>query len=108
MTEKKTFEIQLSTEESETVERAYFEAFSFEQLMGTLCKSLVNEDGNPKSDKAKEMLLFYAEPCRIAQGKLAIAQRMAIAKHIPNISSFDHWDSKFNFEDEKVVVNAYE
>ena len=54
------------------------------------------------------MLLFYAEPCRIAQGKLAIAQRMAIAKHIPNISSFDHWDSKFNFEDEKVVVNAYE
>ena len=50
MTEKKTFEIQLSTEESETVERAYFEAFSFEQLMGTLCQNLVDEDGNSKSD----------------------------------------------------------
>lgn len=42
--------IKLTTEESEAVERAYYEASSFEALMAVLCRQL-NADANPETAK---------------------------------------------------------
>ncbi|MGN0706564.1 MAG: hypothetical protein ACI4JC_01010 [Faecalibacterium sp.] len=102
--EKETFDFRITTEESETVERAYFEARSFEALMNILCRNLVAEN----SDKAKEVLMFYSEPCRRAQEKLALAQRMVVSKYIPSISKFSKWEANFNFEDERMTIHAYQ
>ena len=41
--------IKLTTAESEAVERAYYEASSFEALMAVLCRQL-NADANRKGD----------------------------------------------------------
>ena len=52
--------IKLTTAESEAVERAYYEASSFEALMAVLCRQL-NVDANPETAK---VIRHYAELCR--------------------------------------------
>lgn len=70
--------IKLTTEESEAVERAYYEASSFEALMAVLCRQL-NADANSETAK---VIHHYAELCRAAQMKLKMAQEMVLSRHL--------------------------
>ena len=89
--------IKLTTAESEAVERAYYEASSFEALMAVLCRQL-NADANPETAK---VIRHYAELCRAAQMKLKMAQDAVVAKYIDlNDSAFDRY--LFDFSREEV------
>ena len=70
--------IKLTTEESEAVERAYYEASSFEALMAVLCRQL-NADANPETAK---VIRHYAELCRAAQMKLKMVQEMVLSRYL--------------------------
>lgn len=91
--------IKLTTAESEAVERAYYEASSFEALMAVLCRQL-NADANPETTK---VIRHYAELCRAAQMKLKMVQEMVISRYL------DHQTSagvqyRFDFVREEVVL----
>ena len=91
--------IKLTTAESEAVERAYYEASSFEALMAVLCRQL-NADANPETAK---VIRHYAELCRAAQMKLKMVQEMVISRYL------DHQTSagvqyRFDFVREEVVL----
>ena len=89
--------IKLTTAESEAVERAYYEASSFEALMAVLCRQL-NADANSETAK---VIHHYAELCRAAQMKLKMAQDAVVAKYIDlNDSAFDRY--LFDFSREEV------
>ena len=94
-----TDNIKLTTEESEAVERAYYEASSFEALMAVLCRQL-NADANPETAK---VIRHYAELCRAAQMKLKMVQEMVLSRYL------DHQTSagvqyRFDFVREEVVL----
>ena len=91
--------IKLTTEESEAVERAYYEASSFEALMAVLCRQL-NADANPETAK---VIRHYAELCRAAQMKLKMAQEMVLSWHLdPQTSAGVQY--RFDFVREEVVL----
>lgn len=97
--EKNMKAIKLTTAESEAVERAYYEASSFEALMAVLCRQL-NADANPETAK---VIRHYAELCRAAQMKLKMVQEMVISRYL------DHQTSagvqyRFDFVREEVVL----
>ena len=58
--------IALKPEESETLERAFYEADSYERLISVLGRHLNAE----ASADAKDIIMHYAEPCRASQMKL--------------------------------------
>lgn len=91
--------IKLTTAESEAVERAYYEASSFEALMAVLCRQL-NADANSETAK---VIHHYAELCRAAQMKLKMAQEMVLSRHLdPQTSAGVQY--RFDFAREEVVL----
>lgn len=91
--------IKLTTAESEVVERAYYEASSFEALMAVLCRQL-NVDANPETAK---VIRHYAELCRAAQMKLKMAQEMVLSRYLdPQTSAGVQY--RFDFVREEVVL----
>ena len=62
--------IALKPEESETLERAFYEADSYERLISVLGRHLNAE----ASADAKDIIMHYAEPCRASQMKLKMVQ----------------------------------
>lgn len=70
--------VELTTIESETVERAFYEAQSYESLMPVLSRQL-NANANPETTK---ILMHYAELCRAAQMKLKMAQDTVVSRYI--------------------------
>lgn len=68
--------IKITTAESETVERAYYEAQSYEDIMSILSRLL--KDGNEQTDKA---LRHYTDLCRLARMKLRLAQNMVLTRY---------------------------
>lgn len=91
--------IKLTTAESETVERAYYEASSFESLIAVLCRQL-NADANPATEK---MIRHYAELCRVAQMKLKMAQEMVLSRHL-DLQASVSVQYRFDFAREEVVL----
>ena len=80
--------IKLTTAESEAVERAYYEASSFEALMAVLCRQL-NVDANPETAK---VIRHYAELCRAALSRYLDPQTSADVQY------------RFDFVREEVVL----
>lgn len=70
--------VELTTIESETVERAFYEAQSYESLMAVLSRQL-NANANPETTK---ILMHYAELCRAAQMKLKMAQDTVVSRYM--------------------------
>lgn len=70
--------VELTTIESETVERAFYEAQSYESLMAVLSRQL-NANANPETT---EILMHYAELCRAAQMKLKMEQDTVVSRYI--------------------------
>lgn len=91
--------VELTTIESETVERAFYEAQSYESLMAVLSRQL-NANANPETTK---ILMHYAELCRAAQMKLKMAQEMVLSRHLdPQTSAGVQY--RFDFVREEVVL----
>lgn len=89
--------IKITTQESEAVERAYYEAQSYEALMAILSRQL-NASANTM---IADMLHYYAGLCRKAQMKLKMVQDKVLARYIdpeenPNLTVH------FDFEREEV------
>lgn len=73
--------IALKPEESETLERAFYEADSYERLISVLGRHLNTET----SADAKDIIMHYAEPCRASQMKLKMVQDAIISRYMdPN------------------------
>ncbi len=73
--------ISLKPEESETLERAFYEADSYERLISVLGRHLNAE----ASADAKDIIMHYAEPCRASQMKLKMVQDTIISRYMdPN------------------------
>lgn len=73
--------IELKPEESETLERAFYEADSYERLISVLGRRLNTE----ASTDAKDIIMHYAEPCRASQMKLKMVQDTIISRYMdPN------------------------
>ena len=73
--------IALKPEESEPIERAFYEADSNERLISVLSRHLNTE----ASADAKDIIMHYAEPCRASQMKLKMVQDAIISRYIdPN------------------------
>lgn len=89
--------IELTVAESETVERAYYEAFSYESLMAVLSRQL-NADANPETAK---IIMHYAELCRGAKMKLKMAQDTVVSRHI-DMSNSPYSRYQFDFSREEV------
>lgn len=69
--------IALKPEESETLERAFYEADSYERLISVLGRHLNAET----SADAKDIIMHYAEPCRASQMKLKMVQDKIISRY---------------------------
>lgn len=69
--------IALKPEESETLERAFYEADSYERLISVLGRNLNAE----ASADAKDIIMHYAEPCRASQMKLKMVQNKIISRY---------------------------
>ena len=69
--------IELKPEESETLERAFYEADSYERLISVLGRNLNAE----ASADAKEIIIHYAELCRASQMKLKMVQDTIISRY---------------------------
>lgn len=69
--------IELKPEESETLERAFYEADSYERLISVLGRQLNTE----ASTDAKDVIMHYAEPCRASQMKLKMVQDAIISRY---------------------------
>lgn len=69
--------IALKPEESETLERAFYEADSYERLISVLGRHLNAE----ASADAKDIIMHYAEPCRASQMKLKMVQDKIISRY---------------------------
>lgn len=91
--------IKLTAAESEAVERAYYEAQSFESIMGVLSRQL-NKDGNEQTAK---ILLHYAEQCRAAHMKLKMAQDRILERYGLNDLGKGY---RFDFSREEVRDDA--
>lgn len=89
--------VRLTADESETVERAHYEARSYEALMSVLCRQL-NAEANTET---AEMLKYYAERYREAQMKLKLAQDMALSAHI-NLAEYPNARYIYDFRREEV------
>lgn len=73
--------IALKPEESETLERAFYEADSYERLISVLGRHLNAE----ASADAKDIIMHYAELCRASQMKLKMVQDTIISRYMdPN------------------------
>lgn len=70
--------IKITTQESEAVERAYYEAQSYEALMAILSRQL-NAGANTM---IADMLHYYAGLCQKAQMKLKMVQDKVLARYI--------------------------
>lgn len=80
--------IELKPEESETLERAFYEADSYERLISVLGRHLNTE----ASTDAKDIIMHYAEPCRASQMKLKMVQDTIISRYMdPNDSIKSCW-----------------
>lgn len=89
--------IKITTQESEAVERAYYEAQSYEALMAILSRQL-NTGANTM---IADMLHYYAGLCRKAQMKLKMVQDKVLVRYIDpeeNPNLIVHFD----FEREEV------
>ena len=92
--------VELTAAESETVERAFYEAKSYEMLLSVLSRQL---NANANSETAK-IIMHYTELCRAAQMKLKMAQDTVVAKYIDlNDSAFDRY--LFDFSREEVRLS---
>lgn len=88
--------IELTTDESETVERAFYEARSYEMLISVLGRQL---NANANAETAG-IIMHYAELCRAAQMKLRMAQDMVVSKYIDlNNSHFARYQFDFGREE---------
>lgn len=88
--------VELTAAESEAVERAFYEAKSYEMLLSILSRQL-NTDANPETAK---IIMHYAELCRTAQMKLKMTQDTVVAKNIDlNDSTFDRYLFDFGREE---------
>jgi hypothetical protein len=93
--------ILLTEEESTAVERAYYESMSFENLVAILARNL----NVTESAQAKEMLTHYADQCRKAKMRLALAQNLALEAH--GFKRADHPSAKFAFDFVESKVRIY-
>lgn len=84
--------IELSQVESETVERAFYEVDSYEKIMAVLNRQL---NAKANSD-TKEIIMHYAELCRMAHMKLQMAQNAVLKNHI-DLSSEPFDGYQFDF-----------
>ena len=91
--------IELSQAESETVERAFYETDSYERILAVLSRQL-NAKANADT---KEVIMRYAELCRMAHMKLQMAQNAVLAKHI-DLSSESFERYQFDFGREEVQL----
>lgn len=89
--------IELTTTESETVERAFYEAQSYEALMAVLSRQL---NANANSETAK-IIMHYAELCRAAQMKLKMAQDAVVSRYV-NLNDLQFVRYQFDFGREEV------
>ena len=69
--------IKLKPEESEILERAFYEADSYERLISVLGRHLNAE----ASTDAKDIIMHYAEPCRASQMKLKMVQNTIVSRY---------------------------
>lgn len=90
--------VKLSTEESEAVERAYYEAYSYEAIVSILSRKLRADDNTQTAD----ILHHYAELCRAAQMKLRMAQDMVLSRY--GLNEPGH-RCRFDFTREEVSVD---
>lgn len=94
--------IKVTTQESEAVERAYYEAQSYEALMAILSRQL-NAGANTM---IADMLHYYAGLCQKAQMKLKMVQDKVLARYIDpeeNPNLIVHFD--FEREEVRPVEN---
>lgn len=94
--------IKITTQESEAVERAYYEAQSYEALMAILSRQL-NAGANTM---IADMLHYYAGLCQKAQMKLKMVQDKVLARYIDpeeNPNLIVHFD--FEREEVRPVEN---
>lgn len=97
----KTFSI--TSQESEAVERAYYESYSYEAIVSILCREL-NENAN---DLTSDMLHHYIELCKNAKMRLKLTQDKIIERYIDK-SEFNNASVVFNFEHEEMSVSDEE
>lgn len=91
--------VELTTIESETVERAFYEEQSYESLMAVLSRQ-VNANANPETAK---ILTHYAELCRAAQMKLKMAQDAVVSRYI-DLNDPRYTRYKFDFGRQEVHI----
>ena len=91
----------LDTAESEAVERAFYEAQSFEAIVSILAREL-KEGGNAET---ANVLTYYADRCRCSQMRLKMAQDKVLALHGLNIPGRRY---RFDFTREEVVLDETE
>lgn len=89
--------IKITQQESEAVERAYYEAQSYEALMAILSRQL-----NAKANEmTATMLHHYAGLCQKAQMKLKMVQNKVLARYI-DPEKHPNMTVHFDFEREEV------
>lgn len=95
--------IKINTQESEAVERAYYEAQSYEALMAILSRQL-NAEAN---EMTATMLHHYAGLCQKAQMKLKMVQDRVLARYI---DPMEHPNQivHFDFVQEGIRINENE
>lgn len=92
--------ISITPQESEAVERAYYESRSYEALVSVLCREL-NEKANSLTS---EMLHHYIELCRIANMRLKLTQDKIIERYVDK-TEFNNAQVTFDFEREEMLVS---
>lgn len=92
--------ISITTQESEAVERAYYESQSYESIVSILCREL-NQDANPLTS---EMLHHYIDLCKTAKMRLKLTQDKVIGRYVDK-SEFNNAPVTFDFEREEMLVS---
>lgn len=91
--------IKITTAESETVERAYYESQSYEAIMSILSR-LLKADGNEQTAK---VLSHYTDMYRLARMKLQMSQNMVLTRYGLTEPGRRY---RFDFEREEVCDEA--
>ena len=92
--------ISITSQESEAVERAYYESQSYEAIVSILCREL-NENANSLTS---EMLHHYIELCKTAKMRLKLTQDKIIDRYVDK-SEFNNAQVTFDFEREEMLVS---
>lgn len=92
--------ISITPQESEAVERAYYESYSYESIVSILCREL-NENAN---ELTHDMLHYYIDLCKNAKMRLKLTQDKIIERYV-NRAEFNNASVEFNFEREEMIFS---